>query len=453
MVDQLAAILAQLASLAMASVAPFAGTGWIAAVLVALMAGASPLLVLWLGGRLLRTADVGLVRALARQRPVLIRLASWTALVLAAVPLVLAGEAHGLPVGLVWYLAWTLVLAIGLGLIWLVLSLAREAQVITAGLTGRTANPYDDLLIELVIRIAGGVLPVAIATGVGYALAAHISGSATWIGLAVVAAVAWSLLQVVAMLDRLLLARLDLASADNLAARRIATQVTVIKKILTLLVIILSLAAVLMQFDGFRQIGASIAASVGLLSMIVGLAAQRTLGNVLAGIQIALTQPIRIDDVVIIEGEWGRIEEITMTYVVVAIWDQRRLIVPISQLIDKPFQNWTRTNAEIMGTVFLHCDYRAPLEALRTELARLVANDPRWDRRVANLQVTDAGERTIQVRALVSSADAGRNWDLRCAVREGLITFLKQSHPEALPRLRIDPQDVDPSPNPLAAPK
>jgi small-conductance mechanosensitive channel len=177
--------------------------------------------------------------------------------------------------------------------------------------------------------------------------------------------------------------------------------------------------------------------SAGVAGIVIGFAAQRSLGTLLAGFQIALTQLIRIDDVVIVEGEWGRIEEITLTYVVVNIWDQRRLIVPVTYFLEKSFQNWTRTSVELLGTVELYVDYSMPLDALRAELTRILEASKLWDRRVNVLQVTDAREHAVQVRALVSAADAGSAWDLRCEVREGLLRFLQQHHPDSLPRLRL----------------
>jgi len=412
--------------------------GWIIAMVVGLVLGMLPPLILLTLGFLLKAGRQGHLAGMADEaRPIALRLTGWTALMFISVPFILTGETLGLPPGGVWYAAWLLFFSVGLGAVWLVLRLANQAQALFTSLTHRTESPYDDLLVELVVSIARGVLPIAIAAVVLHALMAHLGEGNALIGLAVVAAIMWSLLHLVAMLDRLLLARLNLNAADNLAARRMATQVMVIKKILYVLIVVLGLSAVLMQFAAVRQIGTSIVASVGLLSMIIGLAAQRTLGNVLAGIQIALTQPIRLDDVVVIEGEWGRIEEITLTYVVVRIWDQRRLIVPISQLIDKPFQNWTRSSAEILGTIFLRCDYRVPIDALRMELLRLVKDDHHWDRRVAEIQITEAGERSIEIRALVSSIDSGKCWDLRCAVREGLIKFMQQKYPESLPCIRI----------------
>ncbi len=196
------------------------------------------------------------------------------------------------------------------------------------------------------------------------------------------------------------------------------------------------IAAILMMFDAVRQLGTSILASAGIAGIILGFAAQKTLGNFLAGIQIALSQPILIDDVVIVEGEFGRIEDITLTFVSVRTWDLRRLIVPITYFIEKPFQNWSRKSEQLLGTIFLYLDYQVPLGELREELKRLVEKNENWDGQVCGLQVTDTKPNTIEVRALVSSANAGQSFDLRCQVREGLIEFLRNRYPESLPRVR-----------------
>lgn len=224
--------------------------------------------------------------------------------------------------------------------------------------------------------------------------------------------------------------------ADNLQARRVLTQARVLGRTVNVMLVLIGLAAALMTVPHVRQIGASLLASAGLAGLAVGLAAKPVLSNLIAGLQIALTQPIRLDDVVIIEGEWGRIEEITGTYVVVKIWDERRLVVPLNWFMENPFQNWTRSSADIIGTVFLWLDYRIPLGPLREELTRLCEQAPEWDRRVCLLQVTDTNEHAMQLRALVSSVDSGRNWDLRCHVREGLLAFVQNQYPEALPRWR-----------------
>jgi small-conductance mechanosensitive channel len=201
-----------------------------------------------------------------------------------------------------------------------------------------------------------------------------------------------------------------------------------------------------MTFEKVRQLGAGILASAGIAGIIVGLAAQKSLGTLLAGIQIAIAQPIRLDDVVIVEGEWGRIEEITLTFVVVRIWDQRRLVLPITYFLDKPFQNWTRVSAELLGTIFLYVDYTVPVEALRQELQRIVESDERWDRRVVGLVVTNVSERTVELRALISAADSGRAWDLRCHVREKLVEFVRDNYPQALPRLRAELSELPDGP-------
>jgi small-conductance mechanosensitive channel len=228
--------------------------------------------------------------------------------------------------------------------------------------------------------------------------------------------------------------RMDMA--NNLSARRIYTQVSVIRKIIVTAVIIIATGSILMLFNPVRQFGTSILASAGIAGVVIGFAAQKTLGNVLAGIQIALTQPLLIDDIVVVEGEFGQIEEITLTYVTVRTWDLRRMILPITYFIEKPFQNWSRVSTELLGTVMLYLDYQVPLAELRKELKRLVENNPKWDRKVCGLQVTDTKQSTIEVRALVSSTDPGKAFDLRCDVREGLIEFLRCHHPESLPKVR-----------------
>jgi small-conductance mechanosensitive channel len=199
---------------------------------------------------------------------------------------------------------------------------------------------------------------------------------------------------------------------------------------------VLTAAAVLLQIDAFRQFGAGLLASAGIASVVLGFAAQSTLGNLIAGFQIALAQPIRLDDVVVIEGEWGRIEEITLTYVVVHIWDERRLMLPISWFLHNPFTNWTRRASDLLGSVYLYVDFTAPLPELREKLIELVTGNPDWDGRVAEIVVTDSTATNMQLRALVSTRDSGAGWRLRCHVREGLLTFLQREHPFSLPRAR-----------------
>lgn len=192
----------------------------------------------------------------------------------------------------------------------------------------------------------------------------------------------------------------------------------------------------MLTFENVRRLGAGLLTSAGIAGIIIGFAAQRSLANLLAGFQIAFTQPIRIDDVLIVENEWGKVEEITLTYVVVRIWDQRRLVLPIHYFIETPFQNWTRTTSELIGTVFIYTDYTLPLEPLREELNRILESSPLWDKRVSVLQVTNATERTMELRALVSARNAPDAWDLRCYVREKMIEFVKANYPECLPKTR-----------------
>jgi small-conductance mechanosensitive channel len=227
---------------------------------------------------------------------------------------------------------------------------------------------------------------------------------------------------------------------DGGGARSRLTQIMVLRRVAGFVVGVVGGALVLMQFDALRVMGTSLLASAGVAGIVIGLAAQRSIATVLAGLQISLTQPVRVGDVVVIEGEWGTIEEITLSYVVVKIWDQRRLVVPITRILDAPFQNWSRAGSEILGTAFVHADHRLPVDDVRRELERFVKGRAEWDGRVVGLQVTDATERAIQLRALVSSADAGASWDLRCAVREHLVGFIQRLDGGAyLPRTRLEP--------------
>jgi small-conductance mechanosensitive channel len=253
---------------------------------------------------------------------------------------------------------------------------------------------------------------------------------------------AWVLIALTRVLDDVVVRRFDISVADNLRARRVRTQVGLLRRVLVAVVVLLAVAAVLMRFDEFQTLGTTLLASTGFIGIFVSIAAQRPLGNLIAGIQLALTQPIRVDDAVVVEGEWGMVEEITLTYVVVRIWDQRRLVLPISHFFEHPFQNWTRSSTQVVGTVFLHVDYMTSVSAIRTEYERIVRASPLWDRQICALQVTDATERTIDLRGIMSTSNAGRTWDLRCEVRERLVEFLQRAHPESLPRIRLDTPDV-----------
>jgi small-conductance mechanosensitive channel len=247
-------------------------------------------------------------------------------------------------------------------------------------------------------------------------------------GIGLIVVVAWLLIRVTSAVSAIILLRFQMDVKDNLRARGVYTQINVLRRLVTTVIVVLGLASILMTFPRVRQLGATILASAGIAGIVLGLAAQRTLGNLIAGLQIAFTQPLRIDDVVIVEGEWGRIEEITLTYVVIRIWDLRRLIVPITYFIEKPFQNWTRASADLLGTVMLYVDYTVPVEAVRAELGRILENSSLWDGKVNVLQVTNATDRAVE---------------LRCLVREKLIEFLRARYPRALPKVRAEMQEPE----------
>lgn len=234
------------------------------------------------------------------------------------------------------------------------------------------------------------------------------------------------------------LRRFKLDAEDNLLARKHFTQMRILERAAVTLVGLITVSVALMTFEPVRQYGVSLLASAGAAGLILGLAMQPVLSNLVAGIQIAITQPIRIEDAVIVENEWGWVEEITSTYVVVRLWDWRRLVLPLTYFIQKPFQNWTRDGASLIGSVFLYVDHRAPVARMREKLSEIAAATPLWDGKVVNLQVSDAKENTIEVRMLVSARNAPQAWDLRCVIREAMITWLQAEHPEALPRHRTE---------------
>jgi len=253
-----------------------------------------------------------------------------------------------------------------------------------------------------------------------------------------IGSIAWLLIQLTKVLEDWLGQRFRLDVQDNLASRKIHTQISMLNRIVTAVILILAFSTILMTFEKIRQFGTSLLASAGIIAVIVGMAAQRTIATFIAGLQIAFTQPVRTDDVVIVENEWGRIEEITLTYVVIRIWDQRRLIVPVTYFIEKPFQNWTRISADLLGTVFLYVDYTVPVETIRNELHRILKTSAHWDGKVWGLQVTDTTERAMALRALMSAADASTAWNLRCEVREKLLDFIQKNYPNSLPKLRAE---------------
>ena len=259
----------------------------------------------------------------------------------------------------------------------------------------------------------------------------------------IIASLVWLSIRIVYISRDLVLSHYQINVKDNLRARRMYTQIRVIVRILTVIILIIGISIMLMSFSKVRQVGISLLASAGIIGIILGFAAQRTLGNLLAGIQIAIAQPIRIDDVVIVENEWGWIEEITLTYVVVRIWDLRRLIVPISYFIENPIQNWTRQSADLLGSVFIYADYTVPVDELRNELSNILEKSNYWDKKVNVLQVTNASEHTVELRALMSAADSPTAWNLRCEVREKLLRFLQQNYPQCLPKIRLETPKED----------
>jgi small-conductance mechanosensitive channel len=288
------------------------------------------------------------------------------------------------------------------------LALALVAFALAAALQSAPVNPafgetFGRLLLIAFIVLAGWIAHIAAETG-----------------------------------SNLYLRRFQLESEDNLLARKHVTQVRILKRALHTLIVVVTLSAVLMTFEPVRQYGISLFASAGVAGLVVGLAARPMLSNLIAGIQIATTQPIRIDDQVVVENESGRIEEITSTYVVIRLWDLRRLIVPLSYFIEKPFQNWTRESTNLIGSVLLYVDFTAPVEAIRAKLMEIVKASPLWDGHLVKLQVTEAREGAMELRALVSARSAGDVFDLRCEIREQLIEFLRKNYPTALPHARAE---------------
>jgi small-conductance mechanosensitive channel len=225
---------------------------------------------------------------------------------------------------------------------------------------------------------------------------------------------------------------------DNLTERKILTQLEYLQRIAIVVIGVVAIAFILLQFEGVRSLGQGILASAGITGIIVGLAAQKSIGNLLAGFQIAFTQPIRVDDKLIINGEFGVVEEITLTYVVLKLWDERRLIVPLQYFLDTPFQNWTHTSSNLVGTILLYVDYSFPVDALRQELDRYLETREDWDGKVNSVQLTDITDKVMQVRVLASGKDSGATFGLRCAVREHLMGFIQREHPGSLPKVRTD---------------
>ncbi|MFC5412991.1 mechanosensitive ion channel family protein [Larkinella bovis] len=263
--------------------------------------------------------------------------------------------------------------------------------------------------------------------------------------MAFVIATTWLIVQLLKVVERLIIRQYDTANDINLHLRKFVTQIRFVRQFVSIIIIVVGFSILLLSFNGGRKIGLSFLTSAGIASVVIGFAAQRTIANLLAGIQIAFTQQIRVDDAVVVESEWGRIEEINLTNVVVRLWDRRRLILPITYFIEKPFQNWTRSNASVLGTVLLYLDYNVPVERIREKAKALAEDNPLWDREVCAVQVTNTQPTCIEIRVLTSARNAGESFDLRCFMRENLIAFIRDEYPESLPRTRFQFSETNPS--------
>jgi len=339
-----------------------------------------------------------------------------------------------------WLPDWTvalIVLAVAV-----VVALAAHAVVMWVAL--RLIGRWHTFLHTLILRTRGVTRLAFVIAAVSVAIRSPVFSDAWTAALsqtllvAFIVLVGWAAGTAVTLATELYVARFQLDVSDNLLARKHVTQMRLLKRAALTLVFVVTASAALMTFESVREYGVSLFASAGVAGLVVGFAARPLLSNLIAGVQIAMTQPIRLEDVVIVEGEFGWVEEITSTYVVVRVWDWRRVILPLTYFIEKPFQNWTREKASLIGAVLLYVDYTAPVERLRAKVEEIAKSSPLWDGQVVNLQVTDCRERTMELRALVSAANAGNAWDLRCLVREKLLDFLRAEHPETLPRLRAE---------------
>jgi small-conductance mechanosensitive channel len=312
-------------------------------------------------------------------------------------------------------------------------------------LAKRTASRSDDVVVARIIRPMRWILIAIALSSAERAVTIDGWAQAAWeqaAGFIVPALIGWLAIAITQAFNDVAIVRHDISVADNLAARRKRTRLAILTRIAIFAVLFVTICMMLLSIPGVRSVGVTLMASAGLAGLAVGAAAQPALKNLIAGIQLAFTEPIRIDDVVILDGEWGRIEDIWLTYVVVKIWDERRLIVPVSKFLEDSFQNWTRSSAQLLGTSFFHVDPCADVARLRAKLREIVKDNPNWDGRVVGLQVTDLTADTMELRALTSSADAGKSFDLRCDVREALMAYIASEMPEAIPRRRLDLQQT-----------
>lgn len=324
---------------------------------------------------------------------------------------------------------------------------ALALHFVAARLLRRLARTSESDVDEMILSRLGGPLRWAfVAVAVAMVADAIPVLREPWeaiAGFAVPALLGWFALALVRAFRAAMIVRADITVADNLQARRRRTRVAILSRIATFIIIFVTVALMLLSIPGVRSVGVTLMASAGLAGLAVGAAAQPALRSLIAGVQMAFTEPIRIEDVVIIEGEWGWIEEIRTTYVIVRVWDQRRLVVPVSKFLDEGFQNWTRKTAELLGTVFFYVDPATDVDRVREELVRVTEANKRWDGRVAILQVTNTSADNIELRGLISAQDAPTLWDLRCEVREAVMDFLRRDYPEAIVRRRVEMAEPD----------
>ena len=322
---------------------------------------------------------------------------------------------------------------------WFCFRFTRVLEARMSAWAAHTSGRLDDLLLPLLGRGLRTILPVL---AIIFALPilglppAYDAIAAKGSSILLIVAITVVLFQAVKTGQEMMLLRFDITASNNLRARKLYTQVHVLGRVVYVAIGLFAVACILMLFQQVRHVGTSLLASAGIVGIIAGVAGQKTLANLIAGFQIALAQPIRLDDVVIVEGEWGRIEDITLSYVIVHIWDDRRLVLPLTYFVEKPFQNWTRNSAQLLGSVFVWVDYSFPLEEGRKALRRIIESSPLWDQRFWNLQVTDTSEKTMQLRVLATSEDSSKSWDLRCEIREKFIAYIQEHHPRSLPVVR-----------------
>ncbi|MBI2256459.1 MAG: mechanosensitive ion channel family protein [Proteobacteria bacterium] len=328
---------------------------------------------------------------------------------------------------LIFLCALLLALAVQRKLFQVLTRVVEDKDLFWRALVSRTHGPLRLGAIMLALIGAAAIAPLT---------EAQATATQRVLSLCLIVLIGWAVHSAIDIWMTLYLRRFKLEAADNLLARKHVTQTRILRRILNTIILIVTAAAAMMTFESVRQYGVSLLASAGAAGLVAGLALQPVLKNLFAGVQLAITQPIRIDDALLVEGEYGNVEEITSTYVVIRIWDWRRLIVPISYFLEQPFQNWTREGASLIGEIKLYVDYTADVTGIRNQATEIVKNSHLWDKDVINVAVTDLREKTMEIRILATASTSGQAFDLRCEIREKLIAYLQQSAPDALPRVR-----------------